>query len=357
MWHVHNTRHFANLSIRLATMTHTDGDSPARPRVLLVANMEKPQVIEALKDLRPWLEQRAIIVSEADSHAMSPELARTLPPVDLAIVLGGDGTLLAQARAMAAQSVPLLGVNFGKLGFLAEFSIDDLKEHWSAIAAGRCRITSRVLLDVTVRHSRRAGEKPQLEPARPDATRGDASRPDTSKPDDAGNGNDSGNHEHGPAFHCLAVNDAVITAGPPFRMIDLELIIEPNAQNHFSTLFTADGVIVSTPSGSTAYNLAAGGPIVSPQVDAICVTPLCPHSLSFRPIIVRADADTRVRLLRGNEGTTLVIDGQTSVALGKGSEVRIRRSDRSFTLIHNPSLNYWKLLAKKLHWAARPRRG
>ena len=307
-------------------MQNGGSESLIKPRVMLLANMKKPQVNEALKELRPWLSERAEIVCEADSHEMNAAMAATQPEVDLAIVLGGDGTLLAQARAMAARSVPLVGVNFGKLGFLAEFSLEELHEHWPAIASGKCRTTSRVLLEVNVYHARRAGEHGK-------------------------------NGDHTPAFQCLAVNDAVITAGPPFRMIDLELIIDAHAANHFSTMFTADGVIISTPSGSTAYNLAAGGPIVSPQVDVLCITPLCPHSLSFRPIITKTDADNRFRLLRGNEGTTLVIDGQTSVRLFDGSEVRISRSDRSFTLVHNPSLSYWKLLAKKLHWAARPRRG
>jgi len=312
------------------------GNSVTKPKVMLLANLQKPQVKEALKDLKPWLAARAEVVAEVDSHAMSPQIAASSPPADLAIVLGGDGTLLAQARAMAAHPVPLLGINFGKLGFLAEFSLEEFKEHWPAVAAGSARTTRRVLLDVQVFHARRAGE----------SGRGDAAaRPASSRADTSC------------AFQCLAVNDAVITAGPPFRMIDLELIIDPDDQPHFTTLFTADGVIISTPSGSTAYNLAAGGPIVSPQVDAVCVTPLCPHSLSFRPIVTRADADTRVRLLRGNEGTTLVIDGQHSTRLHDGSEIRVRRSDRYFTLVHNPSLCYWKLLAKKLHWAARPRRG
>lgn len=325
----------------LVRMAASSPDSIPRPRVMLLANLSKPQVTEALKELRPWLEQRAEIVVEADSHAMNPEVAMKQPEADLAIVLGGDGTLLAAARAMAARSVPLLGVNFGKLGFLAEFSLAEMMDHWPVLAAGRSRTTSRILLEVKVHHARRNGEAGHREPVREKETPR----------------SENGRHEHAPAFECLAVNDVVITAGPPFRMIDLELIIDPHAGNHFSTLFTADGVIVSTPSGSTAYNLAAGGPIVSPLVDAICVTPLCPHSLSFRPIVTRADADTRIRLMRGNEGTTLVIDGQNSVRLFDGSEVRIRRSDRSFTLVNNPSLSYWKLLAKKLHWAARPRRG
>jgi NAD+ kinase len=306
-------------------MPNGSAEPVAKPRILLLANLRKPQVTDALKELKPWLAERTTSITEVDSHEINPQIAAKLPAADLAVVLGGDGTLLAQARALAERPLPLPGVNFGKLGFMAEFSIDDLKEHWLLIASGRCHSTHRIMLDVSVHHTRRATDPPRS--------------------------------DHVVAFQCLAVNDAVITAGPPFRMIELELILDPHGDGHFSTLFAADGVIISTPSGSTAYNLAAGGPIVSPQVDAICVTPLCPHSLSFRPIITRAEADTRVRLVRGNEGTTLVIDGQNSVRLYDGSEVRVKRSERSFNLLHNPSLSYWKLLAKKLHWAARPRRG
>ncbi len=322
-----------------------------RPRVLLLANHQKQDVNDALRTLRPWLSRRARIVAEHDSREMSPRIAAELPPVDLAIVLGGDGTLLAQARALAGRHVPLLGVNFGKLGFMAEFSLEELRKFWPQIAAGKCRTTRRIMLDVSVgvgggNGRRKNGSRLLRKDAAVTAGLA-AGAGDTSDSTDAS----------AEVFSCLAVNDAVITAGPPFRMIDLELVIDPDDDNAFITRFTADGVIVSTPSGSTAYNLAAGGPIVSPQVGAVCITPLCPHSLSFRPIITRAEADTRVRLMRGNDGTTLVIDGQRSTPLREGQEVRVRLSDKYLELVHNPTFSYWKLLATKLRWAARPRRG
>lgn len=290
-------------------------------RVMILANHAKPQVTEALKAFRPWLAERAEIVAELNSAEVTAATAANLPAADLALVLGGDGTLLAQARALVDRPEPLLGVNFGKLGFLAEFSLADLKAHWDDIAAGRCRTSERMILDVEV-IGRRAGDQ-----------RGT------------------------PRFDCVALNDAVITAGPPFRMVELELLIDPNAHRGQPTIFSSDGVIVSTPSGSTAYNLAAGGPIVSPDVEAVCITPLCPHSLSFRPIVASAASTLNLRLRRANPGTTLVIDGQRSITLEEGDEVRISRDRRRLTLLHNPTLNYWKLLAEKLHWAARPRSG
>lgn len=298
--------------------------SDGRPRVIILANHDKEQVSDALEDFVPWLAERADIVAEMNSLKMTPQCVASLPDADLAIVLGGDGTLLAQARVLAERSMPIVGVNFGKLGFLAEFSLDELKKTWDSIADGTARTSRRLLLDVSVKHRHGTG---------------------TAQLADA------------PKFECIAVNDAVITAGPPFRMIELELIIDPREGRSYSTWFTSDGVIVSTPSGSTAYNLAAGGPIVSPRVDAICITPLCPQSLAFRPIITDTATDILLRVNRANEGTTLVIDGQRSTPLTDGDQIRVKGSKKYFTLVHNPDLNYWKLLARKLHWAARPRRG
>ncbi len=291
--------------------------------MVILANHTKAHVSEALEDFRPWLDERAEVVAEMESLSMSPQHAANMPDADLAIVLGGDGTLLAQARSLAERGVPLVGVNFGKLGFLAEFSMDELKTHWSSIADGTARTSQRLLLDVSVIHRQGTGAS----------------------------------HHDNPHFECIAVNDAVLTAGPPYRMIELELIIDPREGRNYSTWFASDGVIVSTPSGSTAYNLAAGGPIVSPTVDAVCITPLCPQSLAFRPIISDSVTDILLRINRANEGTTLVIDGQRSTPIQEGDQVRIRGSESRFTLVHNPDLNYWKLLARKLHWAARPRRG
>ncbi|HEX7010748.1 MAG TPA: NAD(+)/NADH kinase, partial [Phycisphaeraceae bacterium] len=158
-----------------------------------------------------------------------------------------------------------------------------------------------------------------------------------------------------PLFRSVAMNDAVITAGPPYRMIELELAIEPSVSRTSATRFAGDGVIVATPSGSTAYNIAAGGPIVSPGIDGLCVTAICPQSLAFRPIVYSASSDTWVAVHRANAGTTLVIDGQISCRLEVGQQVLIRRHDQSLQLVHNPSLSYWQMLASKMHWAARPR--
>jgi NAD+ kinase len=297
----------------------------AKPRVLILANREKRGVTEALTQFRPWLRERAEIVAEPELSYSQTVCANDLPSADLALALGGDGTMLGQARLLADLGTPLLGVNFGKLGFLAEFSLDDLRQHWDKIVAGQCRRTHRVMIE-----------------ARAYSAGADLSGAD---------------YEAKAKFQSIALNDAVITAGQPFRMIDLELTIGSGTRQDSVATFGGDGVIIATPSGSTAYNLGAGGPIVSPDVDALCVTPICPHTLAFRPFVVSAESIITIRVQRANEGTTLVIDGQVLFPLRAGERVQIRRHPRPLVLVQNPDLSYWKMLQRKMHWAARPRGG
>ncbi|MFA9478334.1 NAD(+)/NADH kinase [Phycisphaerales bacterium AB-hyl4] len=293
--------------------------------VLILANKGKPLVTQALREFRPWLDERVNIAAEVDTDKLQPSDAQDLPEADLAIVLGGDGTFLSQARAFINRDMPLLGVNFGKLGFLAEFTIEDLKHHWPEIADGSCRMSRRMMIDVFV------------------------------YPEGAPEWGGNGATMPAPSFYAIAMNDAVITAGPPYRMIELELAIEPRHAGTSATTFTGDGVIVSTPSGSTAYNIAAGGPIVSPGIDGLCLTAICPHTLAFRPIVFNANCETWLALRRANAGTSLVIDGQVSAHLEAGQQILVKKHPRALQLVHNPDINYWKMLAHKMHWAARPR--
>lgn len=295
-----------------------------RPRLILLANHSKPHVVAALADLRPWLGERADVLTEPDLSKLQsvstdlPEAAQA----DLALVLGGDGTLLSQARWLADYDVPLVGVNFGKLGFLAEFSPADLKTYWPQITSGGCPSSQRLLIEVLLH--RGAGHSWSIQ-----GTQGASSI-------------------------TLGLNDAVISSGPPFRMIDLELAVDPATPEHRGTLLSGDGVIVATPSGSTAYNLSAGGPIVSPGIEALCITPICAYSLAFRPIVVNASSTVHLRVCRANAGTTLVIDGQELVGLQTGDEVVVRRYGRRLTLLHHPKIDFWQMLAQKMKWAVRP---
>ena len=284
-------------------------------RVVLLANRAKRRVVEAMATFRPWLAERAEIVAEPDTRSDEPvgDIA-----ADLVIVLGGDGTLLGEARRLVDLQIPLLGVNFGKLGFLAEFSLDELQELWDALASAELPVSERLMLDV-----RLLSAKGQPEPM----------------------------------FAALAMNDCAITAGPPYRMIELELIVNPQRPHQTGTNFSGDGVIVATPSGSTAYNVSAGGPILAPDVDAMVATPICPHSLAFRPVVVRGDDQLDVHVHAANEGTTLVIDGQISMPIDSGAVVEVRSHPRRLKLVINPNMSHWQMLAEKMQWAARPRRG
>lgn len=304
--------------------THEHAHAPIR--VVILANRSKPQVVRALEELRPWLHERARIVAEpGQDHALGHNRL-DLPEADVAIVLGGDGTLLSHARSVALRDLPVLGVNFGKVGFLAEFSLHQLRRHWDQIASGKCRMSRRLMIEVLTLASEVCEYDLDL-PSRPE---------------------------------CLSVtaalNDAVITAGPPFRMIELELTINPSVHPTATASCIGDGMIVSTASGSTAYNLSAGGPIVSASTDALCITPICPHSLAFRPIVIGSDDTVCLRVKRANPGTHLVIDGQSARPLESGQQVYVRRHAKPLRLIHNPELNYWQMLARKMHWAAKPSR-
>lgn len=299
--------------------------TPDKPRVLILANRGKALVNDALSELKPWLSERATVIDHPISNAPAANGDTALPEADLALVLGGDGTLLSQARQLVDQGTPIVGVNFGKLGFLAEFNMKQFREHWGLIARGECRISRRIMIQAMVFQA-------DADDCRIDRLDEDRCR-----------------------FTAVGLNDAVINAGEPFRMIELELTIKPTAGLPGATSYSGDGVIVATPSGSTAHNLSAGGPIISPGIDALCITPICPHSLAFRPIIIHADDSVTLRVVSANPGTHLVIDGQVARRLRDGEQVYVRRYEKPLLLVQPPGLNHWHMLAQKMHWAARPR--
>lgn len=296
---------------------------PPRPRVLILANQHKEPVLEAIEEFGPWLRQRAEVVGILNTRRGPEDAQVELPECDLAMVLGGDGTFLSEARRMVDHGVPLLGVNFGKVGFLAEFEIEDVKEHWDEIVSGRVSMTRRIMIDV------------------------DVMPPDTPRWD---------GKDITPEHSYIAMNDAVVTAGPPFRMIEMTLAIEPEFSKRPALVFGGDGIIVATASGSTAYNLSVGGPIVSPGVDALVVSAIAPQSIAFRPIVFGAECDVWITMNKANAGTTLVLDGQESTGIEEGQQIRIRRHPNRLSLIQNPKRSYWQMLSHKMHWAVRPSR-
>jgi len=271
---------------------------------------DQPQAESTVAELAAWLRDRDIEVV-ADAHCAAfaglvpldrDALARA---VDLIVVIGGDGTLLSVARATGTRSVPILGVNLGRLGFLTEINFDELFPSLDKVLAGELHVVSRMRLDVC-------------------AMRGD---------------------EELAGFQAL--NDAVITNVALSRMIDLEAY----ADGAKVTTYHADGLIVSTPTGSTAYSLSAGGPLLVPGLEAILLTPICPHSLTQRPLVLPQTAEIDVRVL--GEDVALTVDGQAGVDLHDGDRVRVRRSDHPVGIVASPFRNRFEILHEKLRWGER----
>lgn len=292
------------------------------PRTAIVlVNRLKHASREAVAEVRELVTRRGILIAERDAAALDPIHAGERP--DVLVVLGGDGTLLGLSRTLAAGGPPMLGVNFGKLGFMAEFDMDSLRAQAERLFdGGALDVRELPLLDAQVIGA--SGSRVRFEGT------------------------------------CL--NEAVVTAGPPYRMITLSLSINGET----GPTLSGDGLIVSTPIGSTAYSLSAGGPIVSPGVEAMAITPIAAHTLSFRPIVVPLASELTVRVDRlnvatrgvigagGGGGTTLVLDGQLHCPLEAGDRVVLTRSARSVRFVKNPDSQYWKTLTTKLHWASSP---
>jgi NAD+ kinase len=239
--------------------------------------------------------------------------ARQAPEADLVLVLGGDGTILNAARNLYNRQVPLVGINLGRLGYLTAFTEEEFAEHVPALLAGKLPVSRRITLECCVH----TGQK--------------------------------GSSSTG-SFCAWAINDCAINSGPPFRMIGLS--VEINGQP--MTEIMGDGLIVCTPSGSTAYNLSAGGPLVHPAVKAICVTPVCPHSITHKPVVVEESSRIMIRADRVNPGTTLSLDGQIQTPLAQGDQVEIHKGAHELLLVQNPRLGDWQTLQDRLHWGRMP---
>ncbi len=245
---------------------------------------------------------------------INAEVQNVLKKCDYAVVFGGDGSIICTARFVSEANVPVIGVNVGKLGFLAEFGIEELKTLFPRIIDGKINVEKRMMLDCRVLVSK--GKSQQTE-----------------------------------KFSASAINDIYITAGPPFRMVELK--IQVNGQPLAGCV--SDGLIISTPTGSTAYNLSAGGPIVSPKMEAMVITPICPHSLTFRPIVINPLSTIEVFGVRVNEGTTLSVDGQVSLKFTSDQTIKISKKDGFFMIVKNPLLSQWDTLAAKLSWGEKPK--
>lgn len=282
--------------------------------VLVIVNREHAGAVQAVDTVTALIEEHGTLHEVIDCR--SPEPVAASEAIDLVVVLGGDGSLLAAARSCIHLHRPILGVNIGRVGFLAAFELERLRERAAEVFGdGELMLQSLPLLEAQV-----------------DGKTGGANR-----------------------FSALALNEFVVTAGPPFRMISCTLSID----GHPGPAFTGDGLIVSTPMGSTAYNISAGGPIVAPGVEAMVITPIAAHSLSFRPIVVPSTCKVDLFMNRVNDGngwgTTLVADGQVDHRIRKDDRIRFHAGNQHVELVVDPEMSYWARLLGKMHWAAAPR--
>ena len=282
--------------------------------IAVISKPQKPDLAPVLTELVLWMRARGIepmLDPVSGNYVQSPqvvprqEMAEHNP--ELAIVLGGDGTLLAAARVFAKSKVPILSVNLGSLGFLTEVRLSELFSNLEGWTCGACHIESRAMLHVDILRD-------------------------------------------GQLFRGYeALNDIVVSKGAIARMGEFRVLLG----EQLAISFRADGVIVATPTGSTAYNLAANGPIMAPDVDAMIVTPICPHLLTIRPMVVRGDAQINLSVTGVPDQTYLTVDGQEAVEVLVGDNLRVIRSEHTVQLVRLRTDGFFDVLRQKLKWGER----
>ena len=269
-----------------------------------------PEIKDRLLDVVTWLRARSIgVILDTTSAALLGEQGgvqktQLASKADVLLVLGGDGTMLNAARLAGERGIPILGVNMGGLGFLTEVRMENLYPSLERVFANDFVLDERLMLQT---HIHRHGET---------VARG------------------------------VVLNDVVISKGTLARMIEVKIFI----QGQFVTNLRGDGVIVSTPTGSTAYSLSAGGPIIDPAVQSLMVTPICPHTLTHRPLIVPGTAEIEISLTSRDDGAMATLDGQVGVAMVQGDTVEIKMSEHRTRLIRFPESGYYEVLREKLKW-------
>jgi NAD+ kinase len=273
-------------------------------RIFVLGNATRPGVKEVADRLFPLLQECCEVVAFdlMQEHDLGPLSA------DVAVVLGGDGAILRAARQMGYQQTPVLGINLGRLGFLADLSPDDLTCCFPQVLAGEYRVTRHLMYECVV---------PTSEGSR--------------------------------TF--LGLNEVVVRTASSFHMIDLDLLVDGVAVSRYS----GDGLILSTPVGSTAHSLSAGGPILGQELSAFVITPICPHTLTNRPLVDSADKVYTIAVRRAGDGAAaLVLDGQDIIPLALNEQVTVRRAPVTFGLVKVAGRSYYQTLRDKLHWGTQP---
>jgi len=277
-----------------------------RLRVILLSAGQRPQFLNEARRLRPVIEQYADIVGEDFSGQEDVSGAEA----DLAIVLGGDGSILRAAHQMGQQQLPVIAVNLGKLGFLADISCDELTKILDELSTGRLQVVEHLMFDCRVIR----GGKVEIRQ--------------------------------------MGLNEIAVRTGPPFLITDIRLYVD----SELVTTYSGDGLIISTPVGSTAYSLSAGGPILRKDLEAVVITPLSPHTLTMRPVVDSADRIYEMEVVEPHPETSAVVDGRVLCRLKPYDRVHVTRAPVRFKLIAPPGHSYYGTLREKLNWGGQLRR-
>jgi NAD+ kinase len=277
--------------------------STGRPRVALLAVGHERLSAEVIAEVHRILDQHTQVLFEDLQGRDDSDWSQL--SADLAVVLGGDGSILRTARYMARNPIPVLGVNLGKLGFLADVTLEKLPEVIADVAAGRCRVVNHLMFDCNVE---RGGQT---------------------------------------VTRTLGLNEVAVVAGPPFRILELQLHVD----GELATLYRGDGLIISTPVGSTAHNLSAGGPILEKSLRAFVISAISPHTLTVRPVVDSAERTYALSLPDPRASAMVVVDGRPLHPMLSGDCVRVQRAEASFQLIEVTGHSYYRTLREKLGWA------
>lgn len=273
----------------------------AKPRALLLGSGDRPNLREEAAKLRPLIDQHVQVVLEDLQYKLDLTSTRS----DFAVVLGGDGSILRAALQMQETQVPILGVNLGKLGFLASVSPGDFPRVLPQVVQGECRVVEHLMFRCTV------------------FSDGEA------------------------VVETLGLNEVAILSGAPFSMLNADLYVDAE----LATTYACDGLIISTPVGSTAHSLSAGGPILRKTLPAFVICPIAPHTLTVRPVVDTADRVYEVVVPQPNEGTMVVVDGRPVWRLKPNDQVRVVRAKPTFKMIEARGHSYYHTLREKLGWA------
>ena len=276
---------------------------PEQPlKLIMLTGSDRAEVLDTWQKLLPQLRQTQdveVVGEYSRNEDIDPDVQ-----ADLAVIIGGDGSILRGCRQLGHQQIPIVGINLGRLGFLADLTTDEFTANLSRLVAGEFSVVEHLMFECQHRTT------------------------------------------DGTVHTDLGLNEVTVTSGATLKMLDINLEIDQQSV----TTFSCDGLIVSTPVGSTAHNLSAGGPILRQDLQAFSITPICPHTLTVRPIVDSAERTYQLTVTKPPPGVMLVIDGQISRPVQEGDEILIRKADATFKLVRFPGHSYYSTLHRKLGW-------